>query len=145
MALTWAAVSEATAAFVIFVEKNNATTVNFLEFRQNRYGILDHHWTISFVAKVAALIVLAVIFLSVLSTYFHEHGIIIRNKKEGSLENERISLAIDIKTYLFQHRFATNVTLNEDLQEGISSLLGAAKELNDFSTQLNTFKESRDK
>ncbi len=145
VALTWAAVSAATTAFAIFVEQNNASTVNFLEFWQNGYGLLDHHWTIGYVARLDALIVVIVIFLSVLSHYFHEQGIFIRNKKEDFLEIARLSLAIDIKTYLFKHRFATNITLNEDLQEGVSSLLDAARELNDFSTRFNTFKESGDK
>ena len=129
VALTWAAVSQATSAFAIFVEKNSAATVNFLEFWQNGYDVLSKHWTIGFVAKLDYCIIILVIVLSLLSSYLFDKGQNIRSENEKFIENERTSLAIEIKTFLFQHRLATNLTISEDLQEGLSTMLVAADDL----------------
>ena len=58
VALTWKAVSEATAAFGTFVENNQASTVNFLAFWQNGYDVLSSFWTIGHIASLDFLIIL---------------------------------------------------------------------------------------
>ena len=41
VALTWAAVGQATTAFEKYTAANDGAVVNFLEFWQNGYGVLD--------------------------------------------------------------------------------------------------------
>ena len=129
VALTWAAVSQATSAFALFVEKNSATTVNFLEFWQNGYEILNKDWTIGNVAKLDYLIILFVIILSLSASLINERGNFLKLRNNDVIEKERISLAIEIKTFLFQFRQASNLTISEDLQEGLSTMLIAADDL----------------
>ena len=50
VALTWAAVGQATTAFEKYTAANDGAVVNFLEFWQNGYGVLDAKWRISEVA-----------------------------------------------------------------------------------------------
>ena len=137
VALTWAAVSQATSAFARFVEKNNAATVNFLEFWQNGYNVLSKHWTIGYVARLDYLIIVGVITLTILSTYLNEKGFTTKSEMQNQIEAERTELAIEITTYLHQHRTPSNLTISEDLQEGISNILGGADDLREAIDLLN--------
>jgi len=60
VALTWAAVGKATTAFGIYVGDNAGAVVNFLEFWQNGYGVLDKKWTLGNVATLDFILIIAV-------------------------------------------------------------------------------------
>ena len=54
VALTWAAVGQASSAFEKYVAANDATVVNFLQFWQNGYGVLASFWRLADVAPVVS-------------------------------------------------------------------------------------------
>jgi len=136
VAITWEAVAKATAAFAEFVRTNNAATINFLEFWQNGYDILDKTWTISNIAQIDFAIVGLVILLSLLVSALHERGRIVRIKDRESIELERLSLALSIKLFLYSKREVNSASLNQDLATAIQDLTNATTSISKSSFQL---------
>jgi hypothetical protein len=65
VAITWLAIGQASQAFAVYTESNNANVVNFLQFWQNGYGVLAEEWTLSRVAILDASILLFIMVLIV--------------------------------------------------------------------------------
>lgn len=136
VALTWEAVSKATEAFAIFVEKNNATTVNFLEFWQNGYDVLPSFWTISHIASLDFAIILGVIGLSLLSTFWHAKGLQTNKSAIQILEQQRIEMALTLKMYLYSMREIDKTNVEEGISSSVSALLSASSTLSKSAKQL---------
>jgi len=129
VAFTWLAVGQATTAFQKFVETNSTATVNFLEFWQNGYDVLDEKWRISTVALTDALIVFIVIFLSVGATYLADLANDRSQEEDSVLLEERAELALAIKEYLYTKQTVTRLTLNQGIATAIENLVEATENL----------------
>jgi len=137
VAITWEAVSKATEAFAKFVETNNATTVNFLEFWQNGYDVLPAFWTISHVASLDFAIILGVIVLSLVSTYFNTRGSKINKVEVNQLVAERIEMALALKMYLYSMREIDKNNVEEGISSSVAALLSATSSLSKSAKQLS--------
>lgn len=136
VALTWAAVGQATTGFSRYIDENGADVVNFLDFWQNGYGILDDKWKIGEVARLDFLMIVAVI---ILTLYVSQAGHTVeklRDSEEEAIDRERIALALDIHAQLHDKRKITNVTMNASLAGSISRLVNATHNLEDASKVL---------
>ncbi len=129
VAFTWLAVGQATTAFQKFVETNSTATVNFLEFWQNGYDLLDEKWRISTVALTDALIVFVVIFLSVSATYLADLANYRTQEEDSVLLEERAELALAIKEYLYTKQNPTRLSLNQGVATAIENLVEATENL----------------
>ena len=129
VAFTWLAVGQATSAFQLFVEKNVNATVNFLEFWQNGYGVLDEKWRISTVALTDAVIVFIVIILSIVSNYLENKGSLQNESEDHALLDERTELALAIKDYLFNKQTVSKLSLNQGVASAIENLVTATENL----------------
>jgi hypothetical protein len=136
VALTWAAVGEATTAFSEYVKENGADVVNFLDFWQNGYGVLGEEWRISNVAFLDFIIILIVIILTLIASVFGKRATEAQSLFEQQIERERVGLAVEINTYLFDKQKATNVTMNASLAGAIAKLLNATDALEDVAKNL---------
>ena len=142
VAITWEAVSQATVAFAKFVEKNNATTVNFLEFWQNGYDVLGQFWTIGHIASLDFVIILGVIALSLISTYLNSRGSSMNRAETSQIESERIEIALALKMYLYSMREIDKTNVKEGIASSVSALLAATSSLAKTTKQLsNVVKE----
>jgi hypothetical protein len=142
VALTWIAVSKATSAFSLYTSKNSIAVVNFLEFWQNGYGVLDEKWTIGVVAFLDFLLILLVILLTLLTAYLSRRNLHTREDAVAELDHERTSLALDISNYLFTKQVVTTLTMNANMATALRQLLNATDAL-DKSTKVleKKFKE----
>lgn len=136
VALTWIAVSKATAAFGAYTSSNKGAVVNFLEFWQNGYGVLASEWTIGHIAFLDFAIISIVIVLS-LTVSFME----IQHKKMLSgfvakRENERLALGIKVHKYLNSKRVSTPEVVNANVSNSVRNLLATSKELAKVSKEL---------
>lgn len=138
VALTWEAVSKATEAFAKFVEANNATTVNFLEFWQNGYDVLPAFWTISHIASLDFMIILGVIALSLISTFLNSKGSAINKIELAKIEEGRLDIALSLKMYLYAMREIDNSNVKEGVASSVSALLAATTSLSKSARQLNS-------
>lgn len=138
VAITWEAVSKATEAFAKFVETNNATTVNFLEFWQNGYEILPPFWTISHVASLDFAIILGVIGLSLFSTYLTSKGSKINRSETHQIEEDRLEIALALRMYLYSMREIDKTNVEEGIASSVSALLSASTSISKSAKQLNT-------
>ena len=138
VAITWEAVSKATVAFAKFVETNNATTVNFLEFWQNGYDVLDKFWTIGNVASLDFVIILGVIALSLVATYLNARGSSINKVAMAQIEAERLEVALALKMYLYSMREIDKTNVKEGIASSVSALLAATSTLAKTAKQLST-------
>jgi hypothetical protein len=136
VALTWAAVGQATTAFSRYVQKNGADVVNFLDFWQNGYGELGSEWKIANVARLDFLIILVVIILTLIASVFGKRASEEQAAYEIEIERERIGLAVEITTFLHDKQKATNVTMNASLAGAIAKLLNATDALEDVAKNL---------
>ena len=141
VAITWEAVSKATEAFAKFVETNNATTVNFLEFWQNGYEVLPAFWTISHVASLDFAIILGVIVLSLVSSYFNSKGSTINKAEEHQIDEERLEMALALKLYLYALREIDKNNVEEGIASSVSALLSATNSLAKSAKQLSAVVE----
>ena len=138
VAITWEAVSKATEAFATFVENNNATTVNFLEFWQNGYDLLPSFWTISHIASLDFAIILGVIALSLFSTYFNSRGSAINKLEIKKIEEQRLEMALALKMYLYSMREIDKNNVEEGIASSVSALLSATSSLAKSARQLSS-------
>ena len=138
VAITWEAVSKATEAFAKFVEANNATTVNFLEFWQNGYDVLPAFWTISHIASLDFLIILGVIALSLVSTYFNSRGSSINKIEMRTIEEDRLGIALSLKMYLYAMREIDKSNIKEGVASSVSALMTATASLSKSARELNS-------
>lgn len=136
VALTWAAVGQATTAFSEYVKENGADVVNFLDFWQNGYGVLGEEWRIANVAFLDFVIILIVIVLTLIASVFGKRATDAQANFEQEIERERIGLAVEINTFLFDKQKATNVTMNASLAGAIAKLLNATDALEDVAKNL---------
>ena len=137
VAITWEAVSKATVAFAKFVESNNATTVNFLEFWQNGYDVLGKFWTIGNIASLDFSIILGVIALSLIATYLNARGSSINKSETQQIEAERIEIALALKMYLYSMREIDKTNVKEGIASSVSALLAATSTLAKTAKQLS--------
>jgi hypothetical protein len=136
VALTWAAVGQATTSFSVYVKENGADVVNFLDFWQNGYGVLGSEWKIANVARLDFFIILIVIVLTLIASVFGRRATDEQAAYEEQIERERIGLAVAITSFLFDKQKATNVTMNASLAGAIAKLLNATDALEDVAKNL---------
>jgi hypothetical protein len=136
VALTWAAVGQATTGFSKYIDQNGADVVNFLDFWQNGYEILDDKWKIGEVARLDFLMIVLVIILTLYVSQAGHTAEKLRDTEEAAIDRERIALAIEIHAQLHDKRKITNVTMNASLAGSISRLVNATHNLEDASKVL---------
>jgi hypothetical protein len=107
VALTWAAVGEATRAFNEFIQKNAGTPANFLQFWQDGYGVLDKFWSIGNVATIDFVIVATVIVLTAIVAILHNRSQAEQIGLSNLFTNSRRALAIEIEQFLITYRSPT--------------------------------------
>jgi hypothetical protein len=133
VALTWAAVGQATSGFSAYVKENGANVVNFLDFWQNGYGYIGTEWRIANVAQLDFLIILIVIGLTIYISIAGSRAAEAQAKLEAEIDNDRTAVAIEISTFLYSKRQVTNVTMNQSLTALLSKLLNATDALESSS------------
>lgn len=129
VALTWIAVSKATAAFQIYTDRNLNATVNFLQFWQNGYGILSKEWAIGTIAMLDALIVFIVITLTVISNTLNLRAKKIDDQENEVIIEERLQIAIAIKEFLYSKQTISRLTLNQGIATAIENLVEVTEKL----------------
>lgn len=141
VAVTWKAVSDATSGFAEFVSTNNARPVNFLEFWQNGYGYLDKFWTIGSIAEFDFWIIILVIVISLLSNIMQNNGQKLHDAAFDLLEKEKISLAIEIKKYLYNAKPVESTSITQDVIVSIEKLNQGIREYNKISQNIETLSD----
>jgi hypothetical protein len=125
VALTWAAVGEATKAFNEFVQQNSGTPANFLQFWQDGYGVLDPFWSIGNIATIDFILVAAVIAMTGYVAVVQGGGQRQRERMSYVFEYERRELAIAIEALRFQQAGATRDDLPKDISKALRELRAA--------------------
>jgi len=129
VALTWAAVGQATTAFAVYVQANPNSVTNFLEFWQNGFGVLGAEWTIGRIANLDFLLISAVILLTMATSYLGKKGQKIRKLGQRKADAERMKLGLALTEFLYTKRAVTPSTLNQNVSTSITNLRNATKSL----------------
>jgi len=129
VALTWAAVGNATTAFGIYVGQNAGAVVNFLEFWQNGYGVLSKNWTIGHIATLDFIMIALVIVLIAFLHFANERERLRFRGLENIADADRMEIAIELHSYLFDKRATSNVKMNENLATATQDLLRTSSSL----------------
>ena len=137
VALTWLAISKATAAFAVFSTKNPNGVANFLDFWEKGYGILDKAWSIGNVAFFDFLIILMIISMTLATTILGRRIQEAREHSLSKIDHERTALALDISEFFFDKQRVTNVTMNQGLAKAIRDLMNATEAVSKSASELN--------
>lgn len=137
VALTWYAISKATSAFATYTADNSLSVVNFLDFWENGYGVLDEKWSLSHVATLDFQIILGIIVLTIAITFLDRSLKNFKNQAMQEADDDRIQMALGISTYLFDQQRVTNVTVNQSLARAIRDILNSTDSLDKTSKELN--------
>ena len=143
VALTWAAVGEATTAFSTYLKANGSDIVNFLDFWQNGYGVLDDKWRIATIALLDFLIIMVVIVLTLIASFFSRRVTELQIMSEKESDRERILLSVEIASYLFEKQKVTNVTMNQSLASALDKLLNATESIEATAKALEKTSKSK--
>jgi hypothetical protein len=136
VALTWFAISKATSAFAVYTASNTLAVVNFLDFWENGYGVLDKKWSLSHVATLDFQIILFIIVLTIAITLFDKRLRDSHNQAVAALDEDRISLALSITAFLFDHQRVTQVSMNQSLAKSLRNLSNSTESLDKSSKEL---------
>ena len=137
VALTWAAVGEATTAFEKYTAENSTAVVNFLEFWQNGYGVLDAKWRIGEVARLDFILVLLVIVLTLFISFAGQKLAKSENLENVTIENSRQFLAAKLAFFLADKKKITNVTFNQSLAGSVQRLVAASAALEKSAKEIS--------
>ena len=143
VALTWVAVGEATTAFSGYLKDNGSDIVNFLDFWQNGYGVLDDKWRIATIAYLDFLIIMVVIVLTLIASFFSRRVTELQIMAEKETDRERILLSVEIASYLFEKQKVTNVTMNQSLARALDKLLNATESIEATAKALEKTSKSK--
>lgn len=136
VALTWLAVGEASRGFSEYIDENPNAVVNFLEFWQNGYGYISEAATLTRIAFLDFMIIMAVIVLTVVVASTTRRGQKIRAEEIARVEAERFELGLLLSQYLFDKRAITPITMKDSLSKSIQSLANSTKSLNESAKSL---------
>ena len=136
VALTWYAISKASAAFAVYTSNNTLTVSNFLDFWENGYGVLSKEWSLSHIATLDFQIIMVIIAMTIAISIIERVLRIRAAKSNIEIDEGKMQLAIAIKTYLFDHQRITDVTMNQSLGRAVKQLQDSTKSLNMTSKEL---------
>jgi hypothetical protein len=129
VAFTWAGISQATAAFSEYAANNTNKVVNFFDFWENGYGVLNQFWTLSNIALIDFLLLTIVIIASTLITIFQVKARRLISLAEQANEQARIELALKINRYLHDFRSPTPLVVNQRIAQSVTNLKKSSEEL----------------
>jgi hypothetical protein len=122
VAFTWAGISQATTAFSKYSESNPNKIVNFFDFWENGYGVLNKFWTLSNIARVDFLLLTLVIIASIAIAYLQQTSKVRRNFQKSEIDQERLHIAFEINEHTFKFKALTPIILNQSLTASIRDL-----------------------
>jgi hypothetical protein len=137
VALTWLAISKATAAFSAYTADNSLTVVNFLEFWENGYGVLDKTWALSSVATFDFQIILLIITLTIFLGISERRVKRLRSLAIESADNDRIQVSLEISKYLYSKQRPTVSVVNAATGSILRNLNSASKSMEQTSKELS--------
>ena len=138
VALTWIAVGEATKGFQEYIQTNTTGVANFLDFWQNGYDILPPEFRISEVALVDAIIILAVIALTLIASILGGKAEKQTSGGEGFADRERTALAIEIGLYMYDKQKPTASVINSSVANSVARLRTSTTALESSAKSLAT-------
>ena len=136
VAFTWKAVSESTRAFSEFLAINSAAPVNFLEFWQNGYGILDPKWRIATVAEIDFWIIIAIILMTLFASLAVFYGQDLDNRNQEELDKEREVVVFALKSYLYTPDVSSPAAMDESLRNSLRNLNAVTQSLSSAAFKL---------
>jgi hypothetical protein len=125
VALTWAAVAEATKAFNEFILENSGTPANFLQFWQDGYGLLDPFWRIGNIAELDFIIVAIIIVLTSIVSVMQARGQKNTQADSISFTNSRTTLALEINSTLYDYRTIQTGSVSAEVAKSVKSIRAA--------------------
>jgi hypothetical protein len=136
VAITWLAISKATSAFAAYTAENSLNVVNFLDFWENGYGVLDKNWSVSNVATLDFQIILLIIALTITIGIFDKRSELKHEARLDLIERDRVQIALEIMAYLSKIRRVTPQIFNTTTSGILRNLAAAAKSMELASREL---------
>lgn len=142
IAFTWASISTVATNYAHFTKAHANINLNFLDFWENGYSVMNPIWKLSNVAIIDFFIILSIMISSIVI-------VIIENKNENNRlqyseanDYERIKLALEIDRVLQKYRNPTSLSIKSDLKRASADLQKITSNLQQSSKEIKTYSKS---
>jgi hypothetical protein len=145
VAFTWAGISQATSAFSKYSEASANKVVNFFDFWENGYGVLNDFWTLSNIARIDFILLTIVIIASTYIAILQSKAKRLTATADRDSEQRRLELGLKLNRFLHDYRSPTPLVVNQQVAQSISNLKKSSAELVKASKSLDKTSKSLDK
>jgi hypothetical protein len=128
VALTWLAIQNATDAFGKWAEGKDID-VNFLQFWQNGYGVLDNHFRIQTIAFYDFLLITVIVIATLVASLLESRAKSMVAVLEKLADRERLFVGLKIAEALQGNKTASPESITESLAFALNDLSQAARDV----------------
>jgi hypothetical protein len=128
VALTWLAIQHATDAFGEWAEGKDAE-VNFLQFWQNGYGVLDNHYRIQNIAFIDFILIMLIVVATLVASLLESRAKSTVSVLEKVADRERLFVGLKIAEALQGNKTASPESITESLAFALNDLSQAARDV----------------
>ena len=128
VALTWLAIQHATDAFGKWAEGKDAE-VNFLQFWQNGYGVLDNHYRIQNIAFIDFILIMLIVIATLVASLLESRAKSTVSVLEKLADRERLFVGLKIAEAMQGNKTASPESITESLAFALNDLSQAARDV----------------
>ena len=129
VALTWLAIQKATEAFGIWSEANTGQEINFIQFWQNGYDILDEKFRIQNIAEIDFYLIALIVVLTLAASLLESRASATVSGLEKAADRERLFVGLKIAEAMQGNKTASPESITESLAFALNDLSQAARDV----------------
>ena len=129
VALTWLAIQKATEAFGFWSSENPGEEINFIQFWQNGYDILDDSYRIQNIAKFDFILIALIVVATLVASLLESRASATARAQEKSADRERLFVGLKIAEALQGNKTASPESITESLAFALNDLSQAARDV----------------
>jgi hypothetical protein len=129
VALTWLAIQKATEAFGFWSNENPGVEINFIQFWQNGYNILDDKYRIQNIAKFDFILIALIVVATLVASLLESRASATARVQEKSADRERLFVGLKIAEALQGNKTASPESITESLAFALNDLSQAARDV----------------
>ena len=129
VALTWLAIQKATEAFGFWSKENSGVEINFIQFWQNGYDILDDKYRIQNIAKFDFILIALIVVATLVASLLESRASAAASVQEKTADRERLFVGLKIAEAMQGNKTASPESITESLAFALNDLSQAARDV----------------
>lgn len=134
--ITWIAISESSSAFSQYINANEGSVINFLEFWQDGYGYLSPIWRLSTVALIDFLILAFIMLLTISLQFLSSRADQVEREELSEQAKSREQLSKELFEFFSRNQKVTPLTMDRTLATALRDLSKTTSNLERLTKEL---------